>query len=67
MQRFSVAMMAGVALVLMMASCSGERDLFVTLDPDAPTTQAPDVLLLERAGQSHKIVSVEKDPHLSAP
>jgi hypothetical protein len=42
MQRISVAMMAGVALVLMMASCKGERELFVTLDPDAPETVAAD-------------------------
>lgn len=39
MKRISVAMMAGIALALMLASCKGERDLFVTLDPDAPETQ----------------------------
>ena len=38
MQRISVARMAGVALLLMLASCKGERELFVTLDPDAPET-----------------------------
>ncbi len=42
MQRLSVAMMAGVALVLLVASCTGERELFVTLEPGEPTTQAAD-------------------------
>ncbi len=38
MQRISVVMLAGVALALLLASCKGERELFVTLDPDAPET-----------------------------
>lgn len=42
MQRIRVVMVAGVALALLMASCKGERDLFVTLDPDAPETQPAD-------------------------
>ena len=42
MRRISVAMMAGVAMLLLMASCTGERELFVTLDPDAPETVAAD-------------------------
>jgi len=32
MQRISVAMMAGAAPVLIMVSCTGERDMFVTLE-----------------------------------
>lgn len=42
MRRMSVAMMASVALMLLAASCSDERELFVELDPAAPATQSPD-------------------------